>query len=469
MVIQFSSQRLLGAALFLSLLTSACGRQEPEAQAPPPVSVELQTLEESTVVNSNRFVGTLEATQRVLVAPRVDGRITKIAVSEGAQVDQGQLLVQLQLEREQAEVNARTSEINAQRANLRNAEAQLRAAQAERDRVAAEIESRRAEIASAQAELQSRVADVQSRQADLELAQSEFERSEFLVQEGAQAQQSLDQRTRDRAAAVAQRNSAREVQVSARSARDAARSSLAATQQSLTAAEQQVEAARATVEQEQANLAQAEAQRNVSEQDLSFNRVAAPISGVVGDITPKVGDYVSAGQEITTLIQNDALNLNINVPIEDASRLRTGLPVEIVNQGGEVEATGRISFVSPTVGQNAQTILAKATFDNNGSLRNEQFVQARVIWESKPGVLVPTEAITRIGGQSFVYVAQEQESEEGETMQVAKQRAVELGDIQGQNYQVVSGVQAGDELVVSGIQNLSDGAQISQETVTSEQ
>ncbi|MGF1481167.1 MAG: efflux RND transporter periplasmic adaptor subunit [Cyanophyceae cyanobacterium] len=465
-----SRTKTLSAALFL-VFAAACGRQAPEAQEPQAVPVALQTLEPATVIDSTEFVGSLEAQERVQVAPRVDGRIVSIAVEEGEPVSRGQLLVQLQLEREQATVNARTSEINAQRANLRNAEAQLRAAEAEREQTAAEVEQRRAELASAEA-------DLQGTAADLELAQSELERTEFLVEEGAQAQQQLDQRTRDRTTAASARNSAQKV-------RDSAQGALNAAAQSLRAAQQRVEAARATVEQERANLSQAVAEREVSEQDLQFNRIVAPIAGIVGDILPKAGDYVESGEEITSLIQNNVLSLNINVPLQEAPRLRVGLPVEIIDNQGEVATRGEISFVSPRVNQNAQAVLAKATFSNNGSLRDDQFVRARVIWDQEPGVLVPTTSIFRIGGQDFVFVAEQQEVEpeaeapnsettktdptnEASTQLVAQQQVVELGDIQGQKYQVISGVEAGDRVVVSGILNLSDGVPITEEALQSE-
>ena len=413
--------QIVGAALLL--FTSACSTGEPEAETQA-VSVKLQTLEQATVIDSSEFVGTLEAQKRVAIAPRVAGRIVDIAVAEGDRVARGQLLVQLQLEREQAQVTARVSDINAQRAALKNAEAQLSTAEAERVSAAAEVE----------------------------LQNEEFGRTRFLVAQGALSQQQLDQVRRDREAASA----------------------------ALNAAQRRIEAARATVEQEKAALSEAQAQKTVSEQELQYNRVVAPINGTVGEITPKPGDYVNAGDEIATLTQNDVLNLNINIPIEDAPKLRVGLPVNIINPQGEVDATGQISFISPTVNQ-SQTVLAKASFSNDGRLRDEQFVKATLIWNQEPGVLVPTTSISRIGGESFVFVAQQtsaQEPSDEATTQtdssetsaqlVAQQKVVKLGDIQGQSYQVISGVEAGDRVVVSGILNLSDGTPITEEAITSE-
>jgi multidrug efflux pump subunit AcrA (membrane-fusion protein) len=132
-------------------------------------------------------------------------------------------------------------------------------------------------------------------------------------------------------------------------------------------------------------------------------------------------------------------------------------------KGDEILATGQISFVSPQVNSNTQSILAKASFPNpEGKLRDGQKVRARVIWGKGPGVLIPTKAVTPIAGKDFVYVAQTQ----GQSQLIARQKAVKLdkGRIQGNSYPVIEGLQPGEKLIVSGIQNLSDGAAIKSES-----
>ena len=104
--------------------------------------------------------------------------------------------------------------------------------------------------------------------------------------------------------------------------------------------------------------------------------------------------------------------------------------------------------------------MVKATFNNDGRLKDDSFARARVIWSSEPGVLIPTTAVSRIAGKSFVFVAVEKEQSDGSTAVVAEQRPVELGEIQGQSYQVISGIESGDRLITSGILNLADGTPI---------
>jgi RND family efflux transporter MFP subunit len=424
--------KVFGASLLFLVLTS-CGKQEPEAQGPPPaVAVEIKDLDSDRVQSSSEYVGSLEAKEKVALAPRVDGRITKIAVQEGESVKQGDLIVQLQLNREQGEVEAAKSEVNIQQANIGNVRAELRAAEAE--------------VASAQAAVEQSRADLREQQAELELAKTNLERAKFLVEEGAQSQQVLDDRNRDLNAAKAQT--------------DALKAALNSSQKALSASQERVVAARSQIARQQAAFEQAQTRVGIASENLDFNRIVAPIDGIVGNIQPKVGDYVEAGDQITSLIQDNTLELYTSVPLEEASKLELGLPVELIDLQGKAIAEGDISFISPRTDRSSQAILVKAVFNNNGKLKDDSFARARIIWSEQPGILIPTEAVSRIAGKTFVFVAKETEQEDGTSALVAKQKPVELGKIQGQSYQVISGLESGDRLIVSGILNLADGTPI---------
>src|SRR6202007_1819443 len=125
-------------------------------------------------------------------------------------------------------------------------------------------------------------------------------------------------------------------------------------------------------------------------------------------------------------------------------------PVQIVTSTGEPIETTNIYFVAPQVDNALQGILVKAPVHKSlDKFRNEQLVKARVVWSTAPTPTVPVLAVTRIGGQSFVYVAAD--SDKGT---VAKQRAVSLGDTIGNDYAVTDGLKAGDKVIISGIQFL---------------
>jgi RND family efflux transporter MFP subunit len=217
-------------------------------------------------------------------------------------------------------------------------------------------------------------------------------------------------------------------------------------------------------EEEQAATALATAEAQVQATDallreqrvqLAYHTVSAPTAGVVGDIPVRVGDRVTHSTLLTTIDRNAGLELYIGVPVREASRLEVGLPVHLLNEGGEVFATEKLSFVSPSVDGGTQSVLAKATLATTEGLRTEQFVRARIVWSREPSLTVPIVALDRLGGQYFAFVV-----EQGEGGKVAHQRALELGPVVGNDYVVRSGLKAGERLVVSGIQRLRDGAPV---------
>ena len=101
-------------------------------------------------------------------------------------------------------------------------------------------------------------------------------------------------------------------------------------------------------------------------------------------------------------------------------------------------------------------MLAKAALARPGDFRTDQFVRARVVWRSSPGLTIPVVAVTRVNGRFFAFVAEAGEG--GAT--VARQRPVELGPLTGNDYLVVKGLSTGDRLIVSGVQKIGDGAPI---------
>ncbi|BAZ10530.1 RND family efflux transporter MFP subunit [Calothrix sp. NIES-4071] len=423
------------AVILTTVIISGCSKK-PQANAasgPPAALVKLQRVETSTVENSTEFVGTLEAKQRVSLRPQTSGRIVQVTVAQGNFVKKGTPIIQLRPERNRASVDAAIASVNSQKGTLENATAQVRASEAE-------IKQRTSDIKRYQA-------DIINRNSDVELANINYKRSEELVSAGAVAKQNLDERRAQRNSAIA--------------AREAAIQSLAAAQSALQQAQSQWRGAVALVKQNESQLKRAQAETAVQVEDLSYNRVVAPVDGVVGDVPVRVGDLVNVGDAVTSIIQNDELDLRIPVPTNLSGQLRRGLPVTLIdpNSGTQI-SKGSINFIAPQVSTGDQAVLIKARFPNKDQkLRDGQYVRARIIWSTGAGVKVPAVAVSTIGAQDFVFVA-ESETKNGKSQLVARQKPVKLGVIQGQDRQLLSGIQPGENLIVSGIQSLTNGAPI---------
>lgn len=409
------TRKLLSSVLLVSLLTTACSQGEgqsggpPGAGAPQALPVKVVDLKSESVENASEFVGTLEAAEKVTLQPQTQGRIEQVLVENGDPVRQGTPIASLSIDQTQADVATAQAAVSSAQAAQGTAQAQLQAAEAELARAGA----------------------------DLTLEETDFTRTQTLVTEGAQSEQQLDIARRDLDAARATRD----------------------------AAAKQVSAARASVAQAQSTVKEAQSRVASASVDLGFKQITAPISGIVGDFPVRAGDYVTPESTITTITRNDELDMRISVPSNYSDRLRTGLPVQLIDPNTKQSlGAGRIYFISPRIESGAQSVLTKARFPNaSGNLRDGQYVQSRIVWSETAGVLVPTTAITRIGGQAFVFVVEQKPNEAGETQTVVTQRPVKLGSLQGNNYVVKEGVQPGDKIATSNILKLSDGAPIQPE------
>ncbi|MEP7116202.1 MAG: efflux RND transporter periplasmic adaptor subunit [Acidobacteriota bacterium] len=196
--------------------------------------------------------------------------------------------------------------------------------------------------------------------------------------------------------------------------------------------------------------------------ELGYHRVLAPTSGVVGDIPVRLGDRVTQSTVLTTVDDNQGLEVYLQVPVQQAPDLKVGLPVRLVDDAGATVATTKVTFVAPSVDPATQSVLAKAALDRPGDLRNDQFVRARIVWRSTEGLTVPLVAMTRINGRYFAFLS---EGAEGKT--VARQRPVELGELVGNDYVVKKGLSVGEKLIVSGVQKIGDGAPVAPHDVSS--
>jgi RND family efflux transporter MFP subunit len=220
---------------------------------------------------------------------------------------------------------------------------------------------------------------------------------------------------------------------------------------------QEQEQAATALQTAEANLKALEAQVQQQQVQLRYFTVAAPTAGIVGDIPVRVGNVVTPQTVLTTIDQNETLEVYIDVPVERAPALRIGLPIQIASSdGSQPLARTKVSFISPHVDDQTQSVLVKGAVRNpDGSLRPSQYVRARIVWKTSDALVVPVTAVLRINGQFFAFVA-----EDAGGKLVAKQRAIQVGPIVGQQYPILAGIKPGERVVTSGAQKLADGAPI---------
>lgn len=485
------------------------------------ISVRIAPVVTATLEESSEIVGNLEAEESVSIQSEVDGRAIDIYVRPGDRISQGMTIARLdsreaeiQLRQGQANLisaQARLAELQAgprleeiAQARARLNQSQARLAELRSGNRSEDIAQARARLRQAEARLQAlsggsrnqgiaqaeaQIADAEAR---LDLSAERVRRNEELLNEGAISRDRFDEVVAENRQAEASLEAAKqrleELKQSQREDRQEAEAEVNEAQQALALQErgprvETIAAAEAEVEERfqelrrlengnrpeeiaaaEAEVAQVQAQIRALEVAIQDTRVIAPFSGVIGDVPVKIGDYLSRGSVITTLTQNNALDLRILISADRLSELRLGLPVEITNSNNEPLAEGRISFISPQVNAESQTVLAKATFDNSkGELLDGQFVRAKIIWSRRPGaIVVPATAVVFQGDERFVYVVEQSppKSEAEEPQMKAKRLSVKLGFVEGDRIEIIEGLEPGDRIITSGLQRLSDGAAI---------
>ncbi len=219
---------------------------------------------------------------------------------------------------------------------------------------------------------------------------------------------------------------------------------------------QEFDQARSTYDAAAADVKSLDAQINQQQVQLKYYSVFAPVDGIVGDVPVHIGDRVTNTTVLTTIDERRGLEVYLPIPSDRARELKMGAPVQILDAGGNVILTTSVYFISPQVDTPTQSVLAKAPVDAAADrLRSQQLVRARITWSSQPGITIPVIAVSRISGQFFAFVAEQKDGKE-----VARQVPLTLGEISGNEYTVLTGLKAGDTIIVSGGQNLTDGTAI---------
>ncbi|MGE5620543.1 MAG: efflux RND transporter periplasmic adaptor subunit [Sphingomonadaceae bacterium] len=204
------------------------------------------------------------------------------------------------------------------------------------------------------------------------------------------------------------------------------------------------------LEMARAQVAQAQAAVDLAELALKESVVTSPVDGVVAERFQTAGNLVSPQTPIVSVV-SEGVELLLGVEEDRIGQLREGQKAEItVGAYPDVTFPAAVAVVSPTVDPKTRTFLVKVRpEDPEGRLRPGMFAQTRIVTEEKGGaVLVPKEAVVSRSGESVVFVLK------GE---VAEMRPVKVGLAHNGTVEIADGLEAGEEVVVAGQQELRDG------------
>src|SRR5579885_149022 len=400
MPILFQSSKL--AALLLPAMLSALaltGCQQPAREKPAAlesIRASVITVKPVPVQDYSTVAGTVNTRERVKIASKILGLVTELHCHEGSRVGKGQLLIRI-------DDRDALSRLDAARAQLTQAEHELDEA---------EQESKAAESARSSAE------------AEYELDRDTFNRYEALFKRNSVSQQEFDganARYRTAAAQLAQ-----------------AQNLLAAKAARRKQALARIQASSAAVKEARVSL--------------SYSRIYAPKNGVIASKNVDVGDMATPGAPLLVL---EAEQYRLEVPVDESRvvLIHPGDPVPVnVEALGKRGVSAPVSEMVPAADPSTRSLIIKLSLPDMPGLRSGMFGQANFPLGRRHVIAVPAASIINRGQLTTVYVVDQNG--------IARLRLVKTGKIYGDLVEILSGLSAGETVVVGSLTGLRDGVRV---------
>lgn len=381
-------------AAMLSVGLAGCGSDSTSVSAAPkpePLAIAAAKVESRPIDRYLRVTGTLLADEQAEVSAETAGRVIETPVERGSRVSRGAVLVRIAQEETSAQL----------------VEAEANAAQLEA----------RLGLAPGQAFDATRVPDAMNAKAALDLAEAEFARIGSLLEQKVVSKSEYDQR---------------KTQVEA--------------------ARQQYQMAQNVAQQSYRSLEAARARVVLARKASADASIRAPFSGQVAERIVSVGDYVTRGARVATVVRVDPMRVELTIPEQSVSLIKVGQPVRVTVEAYPGETfTATVRYVSPSLRPDQRALTVEALADNpDGRLKPGLFATALIQQpRSAPALLVPATAIETVAGTSRVYAVKGEKVEE---------RIVTLGETVGSQVEVTSGLSNGDTVASEPKGRLTDGA-----------
>ena len=220
-------------------------------------------------------------------------------------------------------------------------------------------------------------------------------------------------------------------------------------------AERELEQSRSSALNAEGAEAEANARLAGARKQLGYTVIRSPLSGIVSERNVNVGDNVSAGNPLYSVVDPTSLRLEAQVPVAALGSLKIGTAVGFTVDGyGDRNFTGRISRINPAVDPATRQVRITVTLPNqSGRLVGGLFAQGRAAVESRTGLVVPASAIDRRGIRPMVTRVQGG---------VAQRVEVALGieDLTIDRIEVTTGIAAGDTVIIGSARGVQSGTRV---------
>ncbi len=389
---------VLAALLVLALLAAGCGKKKAgDGASSGPPAVQTARAEMGVLEGGAVITGKLEAVQQANIVPKVPGKVARVEVDVGSRVSAGQVLVALENKDLADRLNQAEAAVAQAEAGLTQAQAGLKAAQA----------------------------NLENARASLAVAEANYNRAKELLAAGAISQADFEGR----------------YELPYKQAR-----------QQVEASSAQVEQAQAAVRVQEAALAGARANASLARTAYEDSFIRAPFSGVVTARYINPGE-MAATAPVVSLANLDKVVVKATCGEKLINQLKVGQKVKVVVAAVRPEPfEGTITHIGPAAEAQTKAFPVKVEIDNpDHVLKPGMFAEVRIDTSSREQLLIPREALVRDGESTFVWVVKDGR---------VQRRAVTAGESDGKKVAILSGLEAGEEVVTAGYEGLAEGAEV---------
>jgi RND family efflux transporter MFP subunit len=212
--------------------------------------------------------------------------------------------------------------------------------------------------------------------------------------------------------------------------------------------------ARQNVTAAEAQLADARSRLASADRQLADTVLRAPINGLIAKRPVSIGDVVSVGEELFTIIDPSSMRLEASVPSDDLSRLRVGAVVDFTVRGYDQPFEGRIAMIAPQADSVTRQVPIFVSIPNvGGRLVAGLFAEGRVVSQSAQGIVVPVNAVNTTGATPWALRVSGGKTERVEVR-------LGLQDPRTERVLVVSGLNEGDTLLRGAAQGITPGTSV---------
>ncbi|MEL6491292.1 MAG: HlyD family efflux transporter periplasmic adaptor subunit [Cyanobacteria bacterium J06621_3] len=416
---------------------------------PAPIAVDLATVQRGPLQVTIAAEGKTRVQDRFVVAAPVDGRLQRITVEVGDQVEAGEIIAQL----DPLPLN---SQVAAAQARLQALQAQMAGVETQRPK-SQELVQAEARLRSAEAAQQAATAQVAQAETQWEQAKRDRDRATQLERQGALSRRDLE------TAQTLEATKSREL--------EAARQQLNQSIQSVTAAREDIP----LLQQQQrdpdylitayrADMAAVEAELENLADAANRTTIKAPAAGTILRLPEASARFVQSGEPLVEIGAADDLELVIDVLSTDAVKIKPGNEITLYQWGGSEDLQATVSAVEPAaftkisaLGVEEQRVNVIAQFSDLGvppnlSLGDGYRVEADIIiWQTEDSLQVPVSALFRCDVDWCVFTT------EGNR---ARQQRVEIGRKNAFNTVINTGLMPGENVILYPNEKIEAGSKI---------